>query len=187
MCDYKMQRTDWAERYLEKFSSFPLTWENVYRSTEYVDKTKKEVVDLLFVLRNEGIFISLKCQEDPRTRTGDKLTKWINKKAKKALKQIKGGIRTCQTSGYCCEHPRRGKVFFRPKEIKITHAIVLVETLEVVRLADEFDLEIDAIPISYFSLNDFLNILDKFRTIKDIQRYLSERKSLSREILTTSN
>lgn len=180
-----MQRTDWAERYLEKFSSFPLTWENVYRSTEYVDKTKKEVVDLLFVLRNEGIFISLKCQEDPRTRTGDKLTKWINKKAKKALKQIKGGIRTCQTSGYCCEHPRRGKVFFRPKEIKITHAIVLVETLEVVRLADEFDLEIDAIPISYFSLNDFLNILDKFRTIKDIQRYLSERKSLSREILTT--
>jgi len=185
MSDDKKQRTDWAEIYLEKFSSFPLTWENVFRNTEYVDKTKKEVVDLLLVLRNEGIFISLKCQEDPRKRKGEKLKKWINKKTKEALKQLKGGIRTCQTKGFWCEHPRRGKVFFRLKEIKITQAIVLIETLEVVRLANEFTLEVEEIPISYFSVNDFLNILEELRTIKDIQRYLSERKYLPQEILTT--
>jgi hypothetical protein len=181
-----MQRTDWIEVYLEKFSSLPLTWENVFRGTQYVDKTKKEVVDLLLVLRNEGILISLKCQEDPTKRRGDKLTKWINKKAKDALKQLKGGIRTSQTRGYWCEHPRRGRVSFRPKEIRITQAIVLVETLEVVRLADEFNHEIEAIPISYFSVNDFLNIISELRTIYDIQRYLKARKSLPKEVLTTA-
>lgn len=180
-----MQRTDWAEIYLEKFSRFPLTWENIFRGPQYLDKTKKEVVDFLLVLRNEGIFISLKCQEDPVKRRGDKLTKWINKSAKDALKQLKGGIRTSETRGYWCEHPRRGKVFFQPKEIQVTQGIVLVETLEVVRLEDEFLLELETIPISYFSVNDFLNVVDELRTIKDIQRYLNGRKSLPQEVLST--
>ena len=180
-----MQRTDWAEIYLEKFSRFPLTWENIFRGPQYLDKTKKEVVDFLLVLRNEGIFISLKCQEDPVKRTGVKLTKWINKSAKDALKQLKGGIRTSETRSYWCEHPRRGKVFFQPKEIQVTQGIVLVETLEVVRLEDEFLLEFETIPISYFSVNDFLNVVDELRTIKDIQRYLNGRKSLPQEVLST--
>ena len=180
-----MQRTDLAEIFLEKFSSFPLTWENVFRGTEYLDKTKKEVVDLLLVLRNEGIFISLKCQKDPEKRRGVKLTKWTNKNAKVALKQLKGGIRTSQNKGYWCEHPRRGRVNFKPNEIQVTHGIVLVETLEVVRLEDDCAIEIGGIPVSYFSVNDFLNILKELRTIKDIQRYLDSRKSLPEEVLTT--
>jgi len=108
--DNNIQRTDLAEIFLENFSSFPLTWENVFRGTEYLDKTKKEVVDLLLVLRNEGIFISLKCQKDPCKRRDVKLAKWTIKNAKAALKQLKGGIRTSQNKGYWCEHPRRGRV-----------------------------------------------------------------------------
>lgn len=180
-----MQRTDLAEIFLENFSSFPLTWENVFRGTEYLDKTKKEVVDLLLLLRNEGIFISLKCQKDPDRRRGVKLAKWTNKNAKAALKQLKGGIRTSQNKGYWCEHPRRGNVNFKPNEIQVTHGIVLVETLEVVRLDDDSAIEIGTIPVSYFSVNDFLNILKELRTIKDIQRYLDSRKSLPKELLTT--
>ena len=180
-----MQRTDFAEIFLEHFSSFPLTWENVFRGTEYLDKTKKEVVDLLLVLRNEGIFISLKCQKDPDKRSGVELAKWTNKNAKVAFKQLKGGIRTSRNRGYWCEHPRRGKVNFKPNEITVTHGIVLVETFEIVRLYDDCALEIDGIPVSYFSVNDFLNIMKELRTIKDIQRYLDSRKSLPEEILTT--
>ncbi len=180
-----MQRTDFAEIFLENFSRFPLTWENVFRGTEYLDKTKKEVVDLLLVLRNEGIFISLKCQKDPDKRSGVKLAKWANKNAKAALKQLKGGIRTSQNKGYWCEHPRRGKVKFKPNEIQITHGIVLVETLEIVFLEDDCAIETGTIPVSYFSVNDFLNILKELRTIKDIQRYLDSRKSLPKELLAT--
>ena len=77
-----MQRTDWAEVYLERFSGFPLTRENVLRSARYFDKTQKEVADFLLVLRDEGLLISLKCQEGPTGRQGDKLARWTNKKAK---------------------------------------------------------------------------------------------------------
>jgi hypothetical protein len=180
-----MQRTDLAEIFLEKFSSFPLTWENVFRGTEYFNKTEKEVVDLLLVLRNEGIFISLKCQKDPEKRRGAKLARWANKNAKAALKQLKGGIRTSQNRGYWCEHPRRGKVNFKPNEIQITHGIVLVETLGVVSLEDDLTLSIGKIPVFYFAVNDFLNIFKELRTIKDIQRYLNSRKYLPKEALTT--
>lgn len=180
-----MQRTDWAEVYLEKFSSIPLTWENVFRSTEYFNKTVKEVIDLLLVLRNEGIFISMKCQQNPQKRRGNKLISWVNKSAQGALRQVKGGIKTSQTRDYWCEHPRRGKVPFKPKEIQITHTVIIVETFDVVKLSNEFPLEVDSIPISYFSVNDFFNIIKELRTIKDIQRYLSSRKSFSKEILTT--
>lgn len=180
-----MQRTDWAEIYLEKFSSIPLTSENVFRSTEYLNKTKKEVVDLLLVLRGQGIFISMKCQQEPQKRKNEKLKRWTNKKTKEAFNELKGGIRTTEIKDYWCEHPRRGKVVFRPNEIKITHAVVLVETLEIIQLEDSLPLNIKDIPVSYFSVNDFLNILTELRTIKDLQRYLLERRVLSKEILTT--
>ena len=76
-------------------------------------------------------------------------------------------------------------MFFQPKEIQIIQAIVLVETLEVVRLADELKLEMGGIPVSYFSVSDFLNIVNELRTIPDIKKYLEGRKCLPKEVLTT--
>ncbi len=177
-----MQRTDWAEIFLEKFSSVPLTWENVFRSTEYLDKTNKEVVDLLLVLRGEGILISMKCQQDPKTRKEGKLNNWVNKSALNALKQVEGGIKTSLTRDYWCEHPRRGKVLFKPNEIKIVHAVVIVETLDIVKLSNEVPLEAKGVPVSYLSVNDFLNIIKELRTIKDIQQYLNKRMALPKDL-----
>lgn len=177
-----MKRTDWAEIFLEEFSSVPLTWENVFRSTEYLDKTNKEVVDLLLVLRDEGIFISMKCQQDPKIRKEGKLNNWVNKSALNALKQVEGGIKTSLTRDYWCEHPRRGKVLFKPNEIKIVHAVVIVETLDIVKLSNEVPLKAKGVPVSYLSVNDFLNIVKELRTIKDIQRYLNKRMSLPKDL-----
>ncbi len=177
-----MKRTDWAEIFLEKFSSVPLTWENVFRCTEYLDKTNKEVVDLLLVLRSEGIFISMKCQQNPKERRGDKLNNWVNKSALDALRQVKGAIKTSLTRDYWCEHPRRGKVLFKPNEIQIVHAVVIVETLDIVKLSNEVPFEAKGVPVSYFSVNDFLNIINELRTIKDIQRYLNKRRALPKEL-----
>lgn len=177
-----MKRTDRAEVFLEKFSSVSLTWENVFRCTEYLDKTNKEVVDLLLVLRSEGIFISMKCQQNPEKRKKDKLNNWVNKSALNALKQVEGGIKTSLTRDYWCEHPRRGKVFFKPNEIQIVHAIVIVETLDIVKLSSKVPFEVKGVPVSYLSVNDFLNIINEVRTIKDIQRYLNKRRTLPEEL-----
>ena len=177
-----MQRTDKAEQILEQMASVPLTWENVFRSPKYATKTEKEVVDLLLVLRNKGIFISMKCQHDPMTRTGEKLIRWVRKSANAALKQVKGGIRTSKTREFWCSHESRGKVFFKPKQIDPVRAVVIVETLKEVSLVQDMPLEIDSVPVSYLSVNDFLNIVTELRTINDLLLYLDKRCSICPEL-----
>ena len=174
-----MQRTDLAERYLEEFASIPLTWENVFRSPEFTDSTDKEVVDLLFVLRKKGIFVSMKCQMDPDAKSTDKLARWVQKNAKAALRQVRGGIRTSRTREFWCSHPRRGQVNFEPNQIEPIRALVIVETMREVCLGKDMPLEIDFVPVSYLSLNDFLNILVELRTINDLILYLDSRSTFS--------
>ncbi len=173
-----MQRTDKAERFLEQLAKVPLTWENVFRSPKYTTKTDKEVVDLLLVLRNRGIFISMKCQQNPMIRTGDKLVRWVRKSAKAALKQVRGGIRTSKTRKFWCNHQRRGQVSFSPNQIDPVRAVVIVETFEDVSLGQDMPLEIDSVPVSYLSVIDFLNIVIELRTINDLLRYLDIRCSI---------
>lgn len=180
-----MQRTDLAEKYLERFVSIPLTWENVYRGPEFTDRTDKEVVDLLFILRNKGIFVSLKCQKDPDTKSTDKLNIWVQKKAGDALRQVRGGIKTSKTREFWCSHPRRGKVSFTPNQVEPVRALVIVETMKKFYLGENMPLEIGSVPVSYLSLNDFLNILDELRTIKDLISYLDSRSKFSQRMQST--
>ena len=180
-----MQRTDQAEKFLEVLASVPLTWENVFRSPEYTDKTDKEVVDLLFVLRNRGIFVSMKCQQDPEGRTGDRLVRWVQKNAKAALKQVRGGIRTSKTREFGCRHPRRGRVSFKPAQIDPARAVVIVGTLKEVALSQDIPLEVDGVPVSYLSVSDFSNLVIELRTFKDLLLYLDTRCSICPELQRT--
>ena len=180
-----MQRTDQAERFLELMASVPLTWENVFRSPQYTVRSDKEVVDLLLTLRNKGIFISLKCQQDPQKRTGQSLARWVQKSTNTALRQARGAIRTAKTRKFWCSHQRRGRVYFEPNQIDPARAVIVVETLEDVLLNQDIPLEIDSVPVSYLSLNDFLNILLELRTINDLMLYLKARNSLSPELQRT--
>lgn len=51
-----MQRTLWAEKFVDSFSSRPLTAECVFHSPQYIDRGKqKEVCDLLLMLRGNAI------------------------------------------------------------------------------------------------------------------------------------
>jgi len=180
-----MQRTDWAERFLEKFVSVPLTWENVFRSPEYADKTSKELVDLLLILRNRGIFISMKCQQDPLSRSREKLERWVQRNAQAALKQVQGGIRTSQVKEFWCIHQRRQRVSFKANQIIPVRAFVIVETLEPVALDNAIPLEVKGVPVTYLSVNDFLNLMLELRTINDLLQYLEERGSLTEKLQRT--
>ncbi len=174
-------RTLWAERHVEEFLSLPLVSEFVFRSPQTVDGSQREVADFLVSYGAPGILISQKCQEDPMTRRAEKLEAWVWKRAKKATSQLIGALRTGSGRPMWCEHPRRGRVDFPAGLPPIAHGVVLVEVFEPVALrqeADEFPLEFNGIPISYFSLNDFLNLTVQFRTVPEIAEYLDRRRAL---------
>lgn len=174
------QRTDLVEEFIESFAGVPLTAECVHRSPQYLDKSgQEEVCDLLIVLRGQAILISMKSQADPTSRTGNKLTRWTIKNAKKALGQGKGAIRNMNTNRFWCLHPRRGRVDFEPSTLKINHLIVTTEILgERVEVPDSFDLSVDGIPVSYLAVNDLCNLIHELRTFPDLDHYLSARQIL---------
>lgn len=178
------QRTDWAEEFAEHFVSRPLVHECVFRSAKYQDVTVKEVCDLLLILRNQGIILQMKCQEDPRSRSDRKLERWVLKSAERALAQVRGAAKTISERGIWCEHPRRGRVGFKQGQLILLHGIVLVEHFnQRIALPAIFPLATGALPISYFTTNDFLNIIDQLRAFPEIVRYLNERYQLPEESL----
>jgi hypothetical protein len=174
-------RTLWAERKVEEFLSLPLVSEFVFRSPQSVDGSQREVADFLVTCDAPGILISQKCQEDPTSRASEKLESWAYKRARKGVSQLTGALRTGTARPAWCLHPRRGRVDFPSGLPPVAHGLVLIEVLEPVVLrqrADEFPLEFQSVPISYFSLNDFLNLTVQLRTVPEIIEYLNMRRSL---------
>ena len=178
------QRTDWAENFLDEFVAIPLTHECVYLRPHYLP-SNKELCDLILRLRDRGIMISLKCQEDPMQKTGAKLKSWAIKAANKAVDQLKGATRSVKERHFYCNHARRGRVDSQPNSIKLEHLLVLVETFESVDLDKDLPLSHNGIPVSYLSTNDFLNLIKELRAFPDIERYLNARRALPDETRKT--
>jgi hypothetical protein len=178
-----LQRTEWAERHVEDFLSLPLVREFVFRSPQSLDKViQKEVVDFLVAHGDTAILVSQKCQEDPFSRTGAKAASWARKAAKGAASQLCGALRRAEGHPIWCQHSRRGRVEFPDGLAKIDHAIALVETFERVDLepdAEHLPLQFQGTPITYLSLNDFLNLAVNLRTLSELLEYLDVRRSLS--------
>jgi hypothetical protein len=172
-----LKRTDWAERHVEDFLSLPLVREFVFRSPQTLDNNiQKEVVDFLIAHGDTAILVSQKCQDDPSVRTGTKASLWARKAAKRAVSQLCGALRTAETRSVWCEHSRRGRVEFPQGLPKIDHAIVTLEVFERADLEPDaagLPLEFQGTPISYFSLNDFLNLALALRTTAELLEYLN--------------
>lgn len=182
----KLSRTDWTEIKVEEFLSRPFISEFVYRSPKKPKEgktTQAEVVDHLLWTGEIGILISQKCQADPTARTAEKTESWARKNAKEAFMQVKGALRTAGMTPIWCEHPRLGRVDFPSGLPKIHHAIVIVEVFQSVDLqceAANLPLMFSGTPVSYFSVNDFLNLAIELRTLPDLIDFLNSR----REVLT---
>src|SRR5436309_2004163 len=162
------QRTGWAERHVEEFLSLPFIGEFVFRSPQALGSTQREVVDFLLLQRGSGILISQKCQDDPTRRTVAQTDTWARKKAKEAVRQLRGAIRTGTGKPIWCDHPRRGRVDFHAGLPAIRHGVVLVEVFQPVDLnvgAEDLPLAYQGVPITYLSVNDFLNLALELRTV----------------------
>jgi dsDNA-binding SOS-regulon protein len=177
-----LRRTEWAERHVEDFMALPLVREFVFRSPLSLDReVQKEVVDFLIAHGETAILVSQKCQEDPSARTGAKVASWARKAARGAASQLRGALRRTDGKPVWCEHSRRGRVQFPNGLPKIDHAIVVVEVFERVDLepdAAHLPLEFQGTPITYLSLNDFLNLAVNLRTSSELLEYLNVRRVL---------
>jgi hypothetical protein len=180
-------RTQWAERQAEELLSAPFISEFVFRSPQMIDASQKEVADLLILHKGNGLLFSQKAQEDPESRGDSKNELWVLKAARKGVNQLVGALRP-STRPIWCEHPRRGRVDFPTGLPPIAHGMVTVETLRPVDLqpaAGDLPLSKDGVPISYFSLSDFLNVALQLRTVPELMRYLDARKELPETALRT--
>jgi hypothetical protein len=157
-----MLRSKLAELYAAQFAAVPLVAECVFLNPAFSDGAlEREVRDLLLVLRNQVFVIQMKSQD--KERTGEKLLRWIEKETKKAASQIKGAVRTLHERAVWCEHPRRGRVTFEPNYLRPVHALAIVEAPAAVALRTALPKVCEGIPISYLSLNDFLNLINELR------------------------
>lgn len=173
-------RTQWAERKVEEFLAAPFISEFVFRSPQHLDGTQKEVADLLILHKGAGLLLSQKAQDDPLSRTEQKNELWVLKASKNGVSQLIGALRP-STKPIWCEHPRRGRVEFPAGLPPISHGIVTIETFRPVELqaaAADLPLMQAGVPITYISLNDFLNVATQLRTVPELLRYLDARKAL---------
>jgi hypothetical protein len=173
-------RTQWAERHVEELLALPFISEFVLRSPQMLDGTQKEVADFLVLYKGSGLLVSQKAQEDPLSRDDRKNELWCIKAAKKGLGQLTGALRP-STKAIWCDHPRRGRVDFPAGLPPIVYGIVTVETFRPVDLQSEaadLPLEHLGVPITYISLNDFVNVATQLRTVPELLRYLNARRDL---------
>jgi hypothetical protein len=175
------ERGVWAEVYVRDFLALPLISEFVFRSLQTMDGTQKEVADFLVAYPGLSILASQKTQEDPFARSPGKTLSWAQKEAKKAASQLCGALRTARGKPVWCDHPRRGRVELPDGLPDINHGIVLIEVFERVDLdaqAGDLPLRYHDTPITYLSLNDFLNVALELRTAPEILAYLDARRAL---------
>jgi len=186
MSDATLSRTVWAELHVESFIAPAFVAEFVFHSPQVIDVTQKEVADFLIHRGDQGLLVSQKCQDDPTSRTGEKLVRWANKKAEEAAGQLKGALRRVGVPNEIwCEHRRRGRVSFPNGLPRVDHTIVTVEVIEHVVLQDDLPLEHVGTPISYLSVSDFMNLSLQLRTVPEALRYLEARRALPAAVQRT--
>jgi hypothetical protein len=181
-------RTRWAEEQVEVLLSIPFISEFVFRSPQNLEgprNSQREVADLLIEHLGKGLLLSQKAQEDPESRGDRRNGLWVLKNAKCAVAQLIGALRS-PTTPFWCDHPRRGRVEFAAGLPPILHGVVVAETFRPVDLqsaAADLPLEYAGIPITYLSINDFLNLAMQLRTVPELYAYLTARRALPDSVL----
>lgn len=178
----RLQRTEWAELHVEDLLSAPLLSEFVFRSPRTLDgATEHEVSDFLIQHKGQAILVSQKCQEDPLKRTADKVDLWARKNAKAAWSQLRRTLNRPRDRAIWCDHIRRGRVQLPDGLPPVLHCIVIVEVLQKVDLspdADRLPLTYRQVPVTYFGVNDFLNLVVELRTVPEVLNYVDARRAL---------
>jgi hypothetical protein len=144
----------------------------------------RELADLLAILDDKCLCIQIKARGNDSPPSGQRLINWATKQFAIAGRQAAGAIRKVMTSEVSATHLWRGNVIFHAGDLVPVCGIALVEylgppfalTLEVKHQSPK------GIPVHYFSLNDFSNLVDLLGTLPDIIEYLRQRASISHDV-----
>lgn len=144
----------------------------------------RELTDLLAVMDDKCLCIQIKARGSDLPFSGRSLPDWAMKQFTIAGRQAAGAIRKVATSEVSATHPWRGDVNFDVGNLIPYCGIALVEYF-----GQSFVLDpkvkhrtFKGIPIHYFSLNDFLNLVDILETLPDVIEYIRQRCSISGDI-----
>lgn len=146
----------------------------------------KELADLLVILEDRCLCIQIKASGKTSPRSGQRLTNWATKQFIKAGSQAAGATRKVMTSNISASHPWRGNVVFQAGDLIPICGIALVEYFgPPFTLTSKVKPQTsNGIPIHYFSLNDFFNLVDLLGTLPDTIEYLRQRASISDDART---
>src|SRR6267142_1566652 len=161
MIPLSVQWPDKVEDYVARFIGSPLTYDTVMLRPSYRDgKIDKEVCDVLFALRGQGIVLALKSQHEEAQRDIVRVHGWCANNAREAVRALNGATRTIASRSFSCRHPRRGLVTFESGAVLARHAVAVLEVRDecVILPNDLPDRTKGGVPLTYLSTNDFLNI-----------------------------
>jgi len=146
--------------------------------------THKELTDLLAILDDKCLCIQIKARGNNTSPLGQRFMNWAIKQFVKAGRQSAGATRKVMASEISATHPWRGSVVFHAGDLISVCGISLVEYFgPPFTLAPEVKHQTPGgIPVHYFSLNDFLNLVDLLGTLPDIIEYLEQRASISDDV-----
>jgi hypothetical protein len=140
---------------------------------------QRELCDLLLILKNEAIVISIKGTDD-QVKQQTRLVNWLTKKTQKGANQAKGGLAWL------------GKVTLETKNLWDEQVSIASGTLKPVcgiTLLDcscqpfgsiEYEMRVpeSETVIHILSVNDFLNVVNWLGSISDVFRYFRNRASV---------
>ena len=177
------QRGSTVEEWTDQFCKRSFLHDFLFLRPRRVN-TKRELADLLAILDDQCLCIQIKAHGNDSLPSAQRLNKWATRQFAVAGRQAAGAIRKVKTSEISATHPWQGNVVFHAGVLVPVCGVALVEywgppfglTLKVKHQTSE------GIPVHYFSLNDFLNLVDLLGALPDIIEYLRQRAEVSHDV-----
>jgi len=172
-----MQRGHLIEQMAGDFTSRFFMRDFVFLNAEYSSaRLKKELADVLLILDEECIVISIK-GTDGELKSRDRLKSWLKKKTWEGSKAAKVGIHRLGVFSFAARNLWGETREFAPSSLKPRCGICLLECSQEPFKPIDFEISQPRceFPIHVLSLNDFLNVVMLLGSIWDVFHYFAQR------------
>jgi len=172
-----MQHGSLIEQIIAEFNSRYFMNDFVFLNPKYPrGKNQKELCDLLLVLNDKCVVISVKAT-DGTPKTEAKLQTWLVKKSREGSNQAKGGVAWLKKVSSTGHNLWREERTFPAGSLTPVCGITLLECSQQPYGEIQFELGLpeSTIPLHVLSVNDFLNVVNCLGSIWDVFDYLEQR------------
>jgi len=172
-----MQHGHLLEQIIADFNSQFFMNDFVFLNPKYLrEKNEKELCDLLLVLNDEAIVISVK-GTDGEPKSESRLSSWLTKKTWKGSNQAKGGINWLSRVATTARNLWDEEVTFNSGRLRALCGVTVLDCSQKPFGLIEYDMRVpdSEIPLHVLSVNDFLNVVKWLGSIADVYKYFSRR------------